>query len=120
VAAFGSASSALRAAVDAQQDLVGQSLRVRIALYTGEAQLSDAGNYMGRAVIRTARLRAVGHSEQILCSRVTADLVRQDLPDEVSLLDLGPHRLKDLGRPEHVFQSAIRRCPVSSAAELAR
>jgi len=110
VAAFSLASDAVRAAVDIQLALVaepwpgGTSLAVRTALHTGEAQVRDAGNYMGRAVIRTARLRAIGHGGQILCSGATADLAGDDLPDGVTLLDLGAHRLKDLGRPEQVFQ----------------
>jgi predicted ATPase/DNA-binding CsgD family transcriptional regulator len=58
---------------------------------------------MGRAVIRTARLRAIGHGGQILCSGSTADLAGDDLPDGVTLVALGAHRLKDLGRPEQVF-----------------
>ena len=110
VAVFPLASEAVRAAVDIQLMLAaepwpdGAHLAVRTALHTGEAQLRDAGNYMGRAVIRTARLRAIGHGGQILCSASTADLAGDDLVDGVTLVDLGAHRLKDLGRPERVFQ----------------
>jgi len=110
VAVFPLASEAVRAAVDIQLALAaepwpdGTGLAVRAALHTGEAQLRDAGNYMGPTVIRTARLRAVGHGGQILCSGSTADLAGDALADGVTLLDLGAHRLKDLGRPEHVFQ----------------
>jgi predicted ATPase/class 3 adenylate cyclase/DNA-binding CsgD family transcriptional regulator len=110
VAVFALASEAVRAAVDIQLALTvepwpgGTSLAVRTALHTGEAQLRDAGNYMGRTVIRTARLRSIAHGGQILCSSSTADLAGDDLPDGVTLVDLGAHRLKDLGRPEHVFQ----------------
>ncbi|MGQ0467657.1 MAG: LuxR C-terminal-related transcriptional regulator [Sporichthyaceae bacterium] len=110
VAVFPLASDALRAAVDIQLALDaepwpdGGRLAVRIALHTGEAQLRDAGNYMGNAVIRTARLRAIGHGGQILCSHATADVAGDALPDGVTLLDLGAHRLKDLARAEHTFQ----------------
>ena len=110
VAVFSLASEAVRAAVDIQLALAaepwpdGAHVAVRMALHTGEAQLRDAGNYMGRAVIRTARLRAIGHGGQILCSGSTADLAGDDLPDGVTLVALGAHRLKDLGRPEQVFQ----------------
>lgn len=110
VAVFSLASEAVRAAVDIQLALAaepwpdGAQLAVRMALHTGEAQLRDAGNYMGRAVIRTARLRAIGHGGQILCSGSTADLAGDDLPDGLTLVALGAHRLKDLGRPEQVFQ----------------
>jgi len=113
VAVFATASDAVRAAVDIQRALAAESwpegvprLAVRMALHTGDAQLRDAGNYMGRAVIRAARLRAIGHGGQILCSGATADIVGEDLPEAICLVELGAHRLKDLSRPEHVFQVA--------------
>ncbi|HET9601996.1 MAG TPA: LuxR C-terminal-related transcriptional regulator, partial [Acidimicrobiales bacterium] len=110
VAAFSRASDAVAAAVSAQRALTeepwpdGVRLRVRMAIHTGEAQLRDEGNYFGQAVIRCARLRAIGHGGQVLVSEATAALVVDRLPDQVGLLDLGTHRLKDLGRPERVWQ----------------
>jgi len=77
--------------------------RVRIALHTGEADLRE-GDYYGSAVNRCARLRAVSHGGQTLLSQATYDLVRDNLPTEIGLRDLGEHRLKDLVRPEHIFQ----------------
>ncbi|MGQ0466651.1 MAG: LuxR C-terminal-related transcriptional regulator, partial [Sporichthyaceae bacterium] len=74
------------------------------AVHTGEVELRDEGNYFGPAIIRCARIRAVAHGGQIVCSRATADLAADDLPAEVGLLDLGSHRLKDLGRPEQIFE----------------
>ena len=73
-------------------------------MHTGEAQLRDEGNYFGLAVIRCARLRSCGHGGQVLVSDVTAALVADRLPDGRGLADLGRHRLKDLGRPERVWQ----------------
>ena len=110
VAVFTRASDALRAAVDIQLALAAEAWpggavpAVRMAAHTGDARLRDEGNYMGPAVIRTARLRAIGHGGQILCSRTTAELAADDLPPTVTLADLGAHRLRDLGRPEHVYQ----------------
>ena len=110
VAAFSRASDAVAAALDAQRALAaepwpdGVNLRVRMAIHTGEAQLRDEGNYFGQAVIRCARLRAIGHGGQVLLSDVTAGLVRDRLPEGAGLSDLGTHRLKDLGRPERVWQ----------------
>ncbi len=75
-----------------------------MALHTGDAQLRDAFNYYGPTVIRTARLRALAHGGQTIASRATRDLVTEGLPASASWRDLGSHRLKDLGRPEHVFQ----------------
>ena len=47
---------------------------------------------------------SVGHGGQVLVSSATAELARDGLPAQVTLRDLGEHRLKDLPRPEHVFQ----------------
>ena len=112
VGAFSRASDAVAAALDAQRALAaedwpaGVALRVRMAIHTGEAQLRDEGNYFGQTVIRCARLRAIGHGGQVLVSGATAALVGDRLPEGASLRDLGPHRLKDLGRPERVWQLA--------------
>ena len=78
-------------------------LRVRMAVHTGEAQLRDEGNYVGRAIIRCARLRACAHGGQILLSTSAAALVADD-PGDAELVDLGTVRLRDLSRPERVWQ----------------
>jgi predicted ATPase/class 3 adenylate cyclase/DNA-binding CsgD family transcriptional regulator len=110
VAAFSRASDAVAAALEAQRAFaaeqwpVAAEVRVRIALHTGEAQLRDEGNYFGAAVGRCARLRSIGHGGQTLLSQSTCDLVLDRLPEESSLVDLGEHRLRDLTRPEHVWQ----------------
>ena len=64
-----------------------------MAVHTGEA-LDHNGSYFGQTIIRTARLRACGHGGQILVSRTTADMVVDGLPDGVSLIPLGRHRLR--------------------------
>jgi class 3 adenylate cyclase len=109
VAAFGYAGDALAAALDIQRAFAaecwpeGASLKLRIALHTAQAQLRDAVNYFGPAVNRCARLRAVAHGGQVVLSKTTRDLVLEDLPEGAELADLGVHRLRDLGQPEHVF-----------------
>src|SRR5439155_507107 len=50
------------------------------------------------------RLMSVGHGGQVLLSQATCELIRDGPPEGTSLRDLGEHRLKDLARPEHVFQ----------------
>src|SRR5213083_3016190 len=75
-------------------------LCVRMAIHTGEA---DA-DYRGPHVNRAARIRAIGHGEQILVSGVTAGIVRGTLPENAALIDLGQHRLRDVAETEHVFQ----------------
>jgi predicted ATPase/class 3 adenylate cyclase len=106
-AAFASALDALQAALAAQRALATESwalpLRVRMALHTGVV-VAHAGDYQGLPLSRVARLIAAGHGGQILLSAVTQELVRDDLPADTALHDLGVHRLKDLARPEPIFQ----------------
>ena len=108
-AAFPTANEALQAALAAQVALNAEPweteapLRVRMALHTGSAE-ERGGDYFGQPLNRVARLMAAGHGGQTLLSDVTQGLVRDALPPGSSLLDLGERRLKDLGRPEQVFQ----------------
>jgi len=110
VAAFARPSDAVAAAFDAQCRLHieewpdGAALAVRMAIHTGEAELRDDANYFGPAVIRCARLRGIAVGGQVLVSGPTADLIGDRLPSGASLADRGLHRLKDLGRPERVFE----------------
>ncbi|MGH3693700.1 MAG: adenylate/guanylate cyclase domain-containing protein, partial [Pseudonocardiaceae bacterium] len=109
VAVFVRASDALAAALDVQRAFLcenwpdGVPLRLRIALHTAEVQLRDDGNYFGQAVNRCARLRAIAHGGQVVLSGTTRELVLDRLPEDVEFADLGVHRLRDLGRPVHVF-----------------
>jgi predicted ATPase len=104
-AAFARAGDAVGAAVASQARLSpeawppGAPIRVRIGLHTGEVE-ERGGDYFGPAVNRAARLMAIGHGGQVLCSAVTAGLIG----GEVTLVDLGEHRLRDLSAPQRVFQ----------------
>ncbi len=108
-AAFGRPREAAAAALDAHRALADepwgpvQRVAVRIALHTGPVE-RRGDHYFGAALFRAARLQALGYGEQTLVSGVTARLLTDWLPDGASLRDLGTHRLKDLGEPEHVFQ----------------
>jgi hypothetical protein len=74
-----------------------------MALHTGTVEERD-GDYFGPPLNRVARLLAAGHGGQTLLSLATQELVRDSLPPDTGLLDLGQYRLKDLFRPEHIFQ----------------
>jgi len=106
---FPRATDAVGASCAAQQTLLLETwpgdiaINVRMALHTGESELRDH-DYYGNTVNRCARLRSIAHGGQILLSEATAQLVRDDLPGEMGLRDLGTHRLKDLERLELVFQ----------------
>ena len=112
LAVFHDAAAALSAALDGQRALRDADwgeiveLRVRMALHAGTAEARD-GDYFGPALNRSARILAIGHGGQVLVSAMSATLLGDVLPAGVHLLDLGSHRLRDLDRPEQVFQVAV-------------
>jgi class 3 adenylate cyclase len=117
---FRRASDAVTAALALQQALEeeiwpeGLILPTRVALHTGEAELRD-GDYYGPTVNRAARLRALAQGGQVLLSRVTAELVADQLPAGAGLTDVGMQHLKGLSRAEQVFalvHPALRAPPV--------
>jgi predicted ATPase len=79
---------------------------MRMALHTGSPLVTSDG-YVGLDVLRAACIVAVAHGGQVLLSDATRALVEQALPEGISLRDLGSHRLKDLQRPEHLFQVVL-------------
>ena len=81
----------------------GEQVRVRMGIHCGEAARTAAG-VVGLEVHRAARVAAVAYGGQVLVSEAAAVLVRDGLPEGAALADLGSHRLKDLGRPERIFQ----------------
>ena len=111
-AAFSTAPDALDAAVEAQRALqheawVPTPILVRMGIHTGTAQAGTAdavaGGYTGYATLaRVQRIMSAAHGEQILLSRATADLVRAALTGEISLRDMGEHKLKGLLQPENL------------------
>jgi class 3 adenylate cyclase len=109
--AFARARDAVEAAVDVQRTLAehawpdGVTLRVRIGLHTGEANVAGE-RYVGVSVHRAARISALGHGGQVLVSQTTAQLVEDDIDhlDGLSLRDLGERQLKDIARPVRVYQ----------------
>ncbi len=79
------------------------ALKVRMGLHTGVADARD-GDYFGTTVNRAARIMSVAHGEQILLSAATAELVRGDLPEGVTLREMGEHPLKGFAHPERLLQ----------------
>jgi len=111
--AFPKATAAVDAAIAIQAGLAAHDfgavdgIVVRAAIHTGSAS-ERGGDYFGPTVNRVARLLATGHGGQVLLSGPAAELLRADLPDGVTLMDLGEYALKDLGRPERVYQLQAR------------
>src|SRR5713101_1591906 len=115
-AAFARASDALLAAVAAQRELALHSwpsavaVRVRMGLHTGEPSRVVEG-YVGLDVHYAARIMSAAHGGQVLLSQTTRDLVEHDLPEGLSLRDLGEHHLKDLEQAVHLYQAVITGLP---------
>jgi predicted ATPase/class 3 adenylate cyclase len=118
-AAFGTATDAAEAALASQRALLEEgwaeeidAIKVRMALHAGATEERD-GDYFGPPVNRVARLLSAGHGGQVLLSHAAQELTRDDLPEGASLRDLGVRRLKDLFRPERVFQLIAPELPTS-------
>lgn len=120
-ASFHTAGEAVRAAAKAQIDLYNEDwgeapVKIRIGINTGTAQASidtdHSGGYKGyTAMARVQRIMSAGHGGQVLISQTTEELVRDELPDNVTLRDLGKRRFKDLNRSERVHQLVIANLP---------
>ncbi|HEV2238018.1 MAG TPA: helix-turn-helix domain-containing protein, partial [Ktedonobacterales bacterium] len=114
--AFGLAPQALAAAAAAQRAVAAHTwparatVRLRMGLHTGTAQVAGE-RYIGLDVHRAARIAAAGHGGQVLLSETTRALVADDLPAGLTLRELGAHRLKDLQRPERLSQLVVDGLP---------
>jgi class 3 adenylate cyclase len=114
--AFGTARDAVAAAVAGQRALHthpwlnGVEVRVRMGLHTCEPHRSTDG-YVGLGVHRAARICTIAHGGQVLLSRSTAGIFDDAEIAGVAVRDLGEHRLKDIDRPERVFQLVVEGLP---------
>ncbi|HEX5039818.1 MAG TPA: adenylate/guanylate cyclase domain-containing protein [Candidatus Limnocylindria bacterium] len=109
---FVRARQAVAAAIEAQRAHAkatwpgGLSVRVRLGLHTGEPAVGDEG-YTGLDVVRASRIAAAGGGGQVLVSDATRSIVSGDLPDGVTIRSLGERQLKDIDRPEPIFELHI-------------
>ena len=108
---FESATDAVACCVAAQRALAGHTwpggaaVRVRMGLHSGEPSRHEDG-YVGMDLHRAARIAATAHGGQVVLSGVTWALAHSMVPAELSVRDLGFHRLKDIDEPEHIYQLA--------------
>jgi predicted ATPase/class 3 adenylate cyclase len=113
---FGSAGDAVGCCVAAQRALAGhdwpggEAVRVRMGLHSGEPALQE-DRYVGLAVHRARRIAAAAHGGQVVLSDVTRQLVESQLAADVSVRDLGWHRLEDIEAPERIYQLVIPGLP---------
>jgi predicted ATPase/class 3 adenylate cyclase len=111
--AFHTPQEAVRAAVQSQTELQSEQwgatpIRVRMGIHTGQAEIQNSGDYHGFLTLsRVQRLMSAGHGGQVLISLTAQELVRNELPEGISLFDLGERRLEDVIRPEHIYQLNI-------------
>ena len=123
-AVFAAAADALAACLTAQRGLYAPAagvsgpetaasktqppiaLKVRMGLHTGTAELRN-GDYFGGSLNRAARIMSAAHGGQVLLSAATAELARGQLPEGVTLREMGEHRLKGLLNPERLLQVVV-------------
>jgi predicted ATPase/class 3 adenylate cyclase len=115
--AFATAGDAVSGAAAIQRALADEPwdtaspLRTRIGLHTDEGVIVEGGGYANQPINRCSRLMAAAHGGQVVVSGATEALVRDQLAEGMGLIDLGEHRLRDLGRPTRVFQLNRADCP---------
>ncbi len=109
LAVFARAADAISCAVDVQRSFSaepwpeGATLRVRAAVHSGEAETRD-NDYFGPTLSRAARLMSTAHGGQVVASSATIEAAKDAMPEEIEIVDLGSHQLKDLYKPERIFQ----------------
>ena len=112
MAVFNSPTEALFTAIATQKAMQSEAwqdtdpLMIRMGLHTGKAQYRQ-DDYYGSTVNRAARLMSIGHGGQILLSGATWELVKEDIPEGITVENMGSHTLRGLIHPEHVFQVLI-------------
>lgn len=111
-ASFRTAGDAVRAAIAIQLVIARQNwprdatVGLRIGIHTGEPEWNE-GILVGMDVHRAARICAAAHGGQILISAVSEALIRDTLDHEVKLFDIGEYRLKDIPKPERLYQVVV-------------
>jgi class 3 adenylate cyclase len=112
---FPRAKDAVAGAVAAQRELAAHQwpddvgVGVRMGLHTGEPTVGEEG-YLGMDVVRAARICSAGHGGQVLLSETTRALVGNNVPDGVSIRDLGQAHLKDI-QHERIYELALEDRP---------
>ncbi|MGH2775962.1 MAG: tetratricopeptide repeat protein [Actinomycetota bacterium] len=116
--AFGRVFDAIAAALDSQRALYAQDwphadvVLVRMGIHAGQPLVVD-DNYVGMDVHRAARICSAAHGGQVILSESTYAKLSPNQKHEISVKDLGAHRLKDLAHPERILQLTPGDLPVA-------
>ena len=116
-ASFHTANDAVNAALEAQRSLHGEPwtpapVKVRMGVHTGQAEFQENGTYQGYLTLsHVQRLMSAAHGGQVLLSFAAEKLVRDEMPEGISLRDMGERRLKDVVRTEHIYQLVVTGLP---------
>lgn len=109
-AAFELPQAAVFAMLDAQRALYAEpwgeigALRVRMGLYTGPIETQGDQYLSSMTLVRVQRIMSAAHGGQMLLSATSADLVRAQLPEGVTLRELGAHKLRGVTQAETLYQ----------------
>jgi len=109
-AAFAVPARAVEAAISAQRSLVfevwptGIPIRVRMGVHTGHAEARDDDYTAAHTLNRVARIMSAAHGGQIILSQEVLDELANRIPEEITLRDMGKHRMKGLTQLEHLYQ----------------
>src|SRR6266540_1434280 len=115
-ATFHTARDGLKAALQAQRKLQTEAwgktpIKVRMGLHTGVAELNESGYRGYLTMARVQRVMSTAYGGQILLSNASAELIRGELPEGVTLRDMQENRLKCLLNPEHLWQVVVADLP---------
>src|SRR5258706_278617 len=116
-AAFHTAGEALNAGIKSQIGLNHENwenapIKVRMGIHTGKAEIQKNGEYHGYLTLsQVQRLMSAGHGGQVLISFATQELIRGEMPEGITLRDMGERQLKDMIHPEHIYQLVIANLP---------
>jgi hypothetical protein len=97
----------IQAAIEIQKECnkvnwdIPDGLKIRIALHAGPAD-RHGEDYLGPAVNRTQRLMEISWGGQILVTPEVLEI--NPLPPRAAIKDHGPHLLRDMTRPQYVYE----------------
>ncbi|MBA2609161.1 MAG: tetratricopeptide repeat protein [Actinobacteria bacterium] len=97
------ASVAMQRAIAAHDWSPSPPVKVRMGMHTGIARFRD-DDYAGLTVHAASRVESAAAGAQVLITQATLDAAEATLGDDIGVVDLGFHRLKDLPSELQIYQ----------------